>query len=146
MILEKPGQPLRSVDIPKPRLGANEVLVQVRACAICRTDLHIVDGELPNPKLPLVPGHEIVGVIVEKDERVERFKTGDRVGIPWLGWTCGECEFCLSERENLCNPRVSLATRSTAAMRSLPWPTNGSAFPFRKDFPTPKPLPSFAPG
>jgi propanol-preferring alcohol dehydrogenase len=103
MILEKPGEPLRAVDIPKPRPGANEVLVQVRACAVCRTDLHIVDGELPDPKLPLVPGHEIVGVIAEKGERVERFKTGDRVGIPWLGWTCGECEFCRGDRENLCD-------------------------------------------
>ena len=103
MILEKPGQPLRAVDIPKPRPDANEVLVQVRACAVCRTDLHVVDGELPNPKLPLVPGHEIVGVVAEKGGRVERFKTGDRVGIPWMGWTCGECEFCRSERENLCD-------------------------------------------
>ncbi|HEX5399193.1 MAG TPA: zinc-dependent alcohol dehydrogenase family protein [Verrucomicrobiae bacterium] len=103
MILEKPGQALREIDLPKPRPGANEVLVQVRACAVCRTDLHVVDGELPNPKLPLVPGHEIVGSIVEKGERVERFKIGDRVGIPWLGWTCGECEFCRSGRENLCN-------------------------------------------
>jgi propanol-preferring alcohol dehydrogenase len=78
-------------------------LVKVAACAVCRTDLHIVDAELPNPKLPLVPGHEIVGVIVEKGRGVQRFKTGDRVGIPWLGWTCGECEFCRSERENLCD-------------------------------------------
>jgi propanol-preferring alcohol dehydrogenase len=103
MILEKPGQPLRAVDIPKTRPGANEVLVQVRACAVCRTDLHVVDGELPNPKLPLVPGHEIVCVIVEQGERSQRFKLGDRVGVPWLGWTCGECEFCRGGRENLCD-------------------------------------------
>ena len=103
MILEKPGQALREVDLPKPRPGANEVLVQVRACAVCRTDLHVIDGELPNPKLPLVPGHEIVGVIAEKGERAQRFKIGDRVGIPWLGWTCGECEFCRGGRENLCD-------------------------------------------
>jgi propanol-preferring alcohol dehydrogenase len=103
MILEKPGQPLHAVDVFKPKPGANEVLIQVRACAVCRTDLHVVDGELPNPKLPLVPGHEIVGVIVEKGECVERFKIGERVGVPWLGWTCGECEFCRSGRENLCD-------------------------------------------
>jgi propanol-preferring alcohol dehydrogenase len=103
MILEKPGQALREVDLPKPRPGANEVLVQVRACAVCRTDLHVIDGELSNPKLPLVPGHEIVGVIAEKGERAQRFKIGDRVGIPWLGWTCGECEFCRGGRENLCD-------------------------------------------
>ena len=103
MILEKPGQSLRAVDTPKPKPDANEVLVQVRACAVCRTDLHVVDGELPNPKLPLVPGHEIIGTIVEKGRGVQRFKIGDRVGIPWLGWTCGECEFCRSGRENLCD-------------------------------------------
>jgi propanol-preferring alcohol dehydrogenase len=103
MILEKPGQPLRAADISKPKPGVNEVLVQVRACAVCRTDLHVVDGELPKPKLPLVPGHEIVGVIVEKGRGVQRFKIGERVGVPWLGWTCGECEFCRSGRENLCD-------------------------------------------
>jgi propanol-preferring alcohol dehydrogenase len=89
--------------MPKPKSGENEVLVEVRACAVCRTDLHVVDGELPKPKLPLVPGHEIVGAIVAMGERVERFNLGDRVGIPWLGWTCGECAFCRSGRENLCN-------------------------------------------
>ncbi|HUA39808.1 MAG TPA: zinc-dependent alcohol dehydrogenase family protein [Candidatus Sulfopaludibacter sp.] len=103
MIFEKPGQLLRAADVSKPKPGTNEVLIQVRACAVCRTDLHVVDGELPKPKLPLVPGHEVVGVIVEKGRGVQRLKIGDRVGIPWLGWTCGECEFCRSERENLCD-------------------------------------------
>ncbi|MGA3284288.1 MAG: zinc-dependent alcohol dehydrogenase family protein [Verrucomicrobiota bacterium] len=103
MLLEAPRQPLRAVDIPAPKPEAAQVLVKVSACAVCRTDLHVVDGELPNPKLPLVPGHEIVGVIVEKGKGVQRFKTGDRVGIPWLGWTCGKCEFCRSGRENLCD-------------------------------------------
>jgi propanol-preferring alcohol dehydrogenase len=103
MLLEAPRQPLRFVDISTPKPNATQVLVKVSACAVCRTDLHVVDGELPNPKLPLVPGHEIVGVIAEKGKGVQRFKTGDRVGIPWLGWTCGECEFCRSDRENLCD-------------------------------------------
>ena len=103
MILEKPGQPLRAVDISRPKPGATQVLVKVAACAVCRTDLHVVDGELPDPKLPLVPGHEIVGTIVEKGRGAKRFKIGDRVGIPWLGWTCGECEFCRNGRENLCD-------------------------------------------
>jgi propanol-preferring alcohol dehydrogenase len=103
MIFETPRQPLRAVDLPTPRPAAMQVLVKVSACAVCRTDLHVVDGELPGPKLPLVPGHEIVGVIAEKGERAHRFKIGDRVGIPWLGWTCGECEFCSSGRENLCD-------------------------------------------
>jgi alcohol dehydrogenase, propanol-preferring len=103
MILETPRRPLRLVDLPVPRPAASQVLVKVAACAVCRTDLHVVDGELPNPKLPLVPGHEIVGTIVGKGRGARCFKAGDRVGIPWLGWTCGECEFCRSGRENLCD-------------------------------------------
>ncbi len=103
MLLEAPRQPLRVADIPAPKPDATQVLVKVSACAVCRTDLHVVDGELPKPKLPLVPGHEIVGVIVEKGKGVQRFKIGARVGIPWLGWTCGECKFCRSGRENLCD-------------------------------------------
>jgi propanol-preferring alcohol dehydrogenase len=78
------------------------LLVKVNACAVCRTDLHVVDGELPNPKLPLVPGHEVVGRIEEVGAGVTNFQVGERVGIPWLGWTCGECEYCVSARENLC--------------------------------------------
>ena len=103
MILEAPRQPLRAVDLPTPKPASTQVSVKVAACAVCRTDLHVIDGELPNPKLPLVPGHEIVGVIAEKGERAQRFEIGDRVGIPWLGWTCGECEFCRGGRENLCD-------------------------------------------
>ena len=103
MLLEAPWQPLQVADIPAPKPGTTQVLVKVAACAVCRTDLHVADGELPNPKLPLVPGHEIVGTIVEKGKDVQRFKIGDRVGVPWLGWTCGECEFCRGGRENLCD-------------------------------------------
>jgi alcohol dehydrogenase, propanol-preferring len=102
MVLETPRRPLlaRSVSIRDP--GPGEVLVRVTACAVCRTDLHVVDGELPNPKLPLVPGHEIVGRIEKLGPAVERLQVGDRIGIPWLGWTCGQCQFCRSNRENLC--------------------------------------------
>lgn len=103
MVFEKAGEPLRSKELPRPEAGAGQVLIRVRACAVCRTDLHIVDGELNQPKLPLIPGHEIIGAVVEKGEGVERFKVGDRVGVPWLGWTCGYCAFCLSGRENLCD-------------------------------------------
>ena len=103
MILEARRQPLRLVDRPMPKPDATQVLLKISACAVCRTDLHVVDGELTNPKLPLVPGHEIVGTIVEAGRRVQRFKAGDRVGVPWLGWTCGECDFCRSGRENLCD-------------------------------------------
>src|SRR5438045_8068535 len=103
MVLDAPGKPLRATELPLPKPGAGQLLVRVRACAVCRTDLHVVDGELPEPKLPLVPGHEIVGCVEEIGEGVEKFRIGDRVGIPWLGWTCGECEYCASDRENLCN-------------------------------------------
>jgi propanol-preferring alcohol dehydrogenase len=100
MVLTAPGEPLRAEDLPVPGLGPGQVLVAVDACGVCRTDLHVVDGELPEPKLPLVPGHQVVGRVVEGGER---FAAGDRVGIPWLGWTCGECRYCLSGRENLCD-------------------------------------------
>jgi propanol-preferring alcohol dehydrogenase len=100
MVLTAPGEPLRAEDLPVPDVGPGQVLVRVDACGVCRTDLHVVDGELPEPKLPLVPGHQIVGRVVEGGER---FAAGDRVGIPWLGWTCGECRYCLSGRENLCD-------------------------------------------
>ena len=97
------GQPLVAADLPAPLAGATQVLIEVRACAVCRTDLHVVDGELPDPKLPLVPGHEIVGTIIGKGAAVDRFELGDRVGVPWLGWTCGVCAYCMSGHENLCD-------------------------------------------
>jgi propanol-preferring alcohol dehydrogenase len=103
MVLMEPRQALRWVEQPMPTPGVGQVLVKVSACAVCRTDLHVVDGELPNPKLPLVPGHEIVGHVERVGARAERFKLDDRVGIPWLGWTCGECEFCRTGHENLCD-------------------------------------------
>jgi alcohol dehydrogenase, propanol-preferring len=97
------GHPLAAAELPEPRPGPQQVLIAVRACAVCRTDLHVVDGELPDPKLPLVPGHEIIGSVVEKGESVDRFAIGDRVGVPWLGWTCGICEYCRKGHENLCD-------------------------------------------
>jgi len=108
MILEAAGKPLRAADVPTPLPGPDQILLRVRACGVCRTDLHVIDGELTRPKLPLVPGHEIVGTVVQKGERVERFAVGDRVGVPWLGYTCGVCSYCKSGRENLCdNPRFT---------------------------------------
>jgi propanol-preferring alcohol dehydrogenase len=103
MVLSSPSSPLAEREIPDPIPGVGQILVRVRACGVCRTDLHVVDGELPNPKLPLVPGHEIVGVVAELGERVERFAVGDRIGVPWLGFTCGKCPYCVSGRENLCD-------------------------------------------
>jgi propanol-preferring alcohol dehydrogenase len=102
MILRSAGTPLESADLPEPLPGHGEVLVRIHACAVCRTDLHIVDGELDRPKLPLVPGHQIVGTVETVGPGVETLAPGDRVGVPWLGWTCGDCRFCSSGRENLC--------------------------------------------
>jgi propanol-preferring alcohol dehydrogenase len=103
MVLEKPRQPLVLRDVPKPKPDAGQLLVCIATCAVCRTDLHIVDGELPDPKLPLIPGHQIVGRVEEIGTGVEKFSIGERVGIPWLGWTDGECVYCRSSRENLCD-------------------------------------------
>jgi alcohol dehydrogenase, propanol-preferring len=100
MVLDSPGDPLRVAEVPVPEPGPEQVLLRVHACAVCRTDLHVVDGELPDPKLPLIPGHQIVGT-VEKGR--DRFAAGDRVGVPWLGHTDGACRFCLTGRENLCD-------------------------------------------
>ncbi|HLT48163.1 MAG TPA: zinc-dependent alcohol dehydrogenase family protein [Rubricoccaceae bacterium] len=102
MVLERPGTPLRLREAPVPAPAPGQVLVRVRACGVCRTDLHVADGELPDPKLPLVPGHEVVGTVVAKGDEVEGFAEGDRVGVPWLGWTCGTCRYCRRGQENLC--------------------------------------------
>jgi alcohol dehydrogenase, propanol-preferring len=102
-LLTAARRPLVAAELPVPRPRPGQMLIAVRACAVCRTDLHIVDGELADPKLPLVPGHEIIGTIVEKGEAADRFAVGERVGVPWLGWTCGVCDYCRSGRENLCD-------------------------------------------
>jgi alcohol dehydrogenase, propanol-preferring len=100
MVLEAPRSPLRHVEIEAPTPEPGQILLRVRACGVCRTDLHIVDGELSKPKLPLVPGHQIVGDVATDGRR---FASGQRVGVPWLGWTCGECRYCLAGQENLCD-------------------------------------------
>ena len=102
MVLEAVGQPLVLREVPIPQPEAHQVLIRVQACAVCRTDLHIVDGELPNPKLPLILGHEIVGEVVQRGAEVSTLQVGQRVGVPWLGWTCGACRYCEAGRENLC--------------------------------------------
>src|SRR4051794_24347021 len=102
-LLTTPGRPLAAAELPEPRPGPGQIVLAVRACAVCRTDLHVVDGELPHPKLPLIPGHEIIGIVVGRGEGADRFAIGDRVGVPWLGWTCGICPFCRSDQENLCD-------------------------------------------
>jgi propanol-preferring alcohol dehydrogenase len=103
MVLEEPQHALQLGDVPKPKPAKGQLLVRIATCAVCRTDLHVVDGELPDPKLPLIPGHQIVGRVEQIGTGVEGFSIGDRVGIPWLGWTDGECAYCRSNRENLCD-------------------------------------------
>src|SRR5713101_232683 len=103
MVFEKTGTRLVLRDVPKPKSGRGQLLVRVNACAVCRTDLHIVDGELPDPKLPLILGHQIVGRVEQIGPGVDGFSIGDRIGIPWLGWTDGDCAYCRSNRENLCD-------------------------------------------
>lgn len=103
MVLERQRQPLRPAELPEPEPAPGQVLLDVRACGVCRTDLHILDGDLTEPKLPLVPGHQIVGVVRAAGEGAERFAPGERVGVPWLGWTDGSCRYCRSGRENLCD-------------------------------------------
>ena len=102
MVLEQPGRPLVHQRLPLPVPSATQVLIKVLACGVCRTDLHILDGELAKPKLPLVPGHEIIGRVVQTGSEVTGLKAGDIVGVPWLSYTCGTCRYCLHEKENLC--------------------------------------------
>lgn len=106
MLLDKPHTPLRAVEMKKPQPNPNQILIKVIACGICRTDLHVVDGELTHPKLPLIPGHQIVGRIEEVGSLVYHLLPGQRVGVPWLGGSCGYCHFCLTDRENLCDKAV----------------------------------------
>lgn len=103
MVLDAPRTPLRLAELPAPAAGAGEILVKVEACGVCRTDLHVVDGDLTEGRLPIIPGHEIVGSVVACGPGAQRFAVGDRVGVPWLGTTCGQCEYCASGRENLCD-------------------------------------------
>src|SRR5512140_2625841 len=104
MVLDEVGRPLVMKEVPVPAPADHQVLVEIHACAVCRTDLHVADGELPDPKLPLIPGHQIVGYVEEAGPDVpSSFAIGDRVGIPWLGWTDGDCRYCRSNRENLCD-------------------------------------------
>lgn len=102
MVLRAPGELLKAQTVAVPEPDDEQVLLEVHACGVCRTDLHIVDGELTEPKLPLIPGHQIVGTVIQTGQRVDQIRVGDRVGVPWLGWTCGTCRYCLRGQENLC--------------------------------------------
>ncbi|MFW6051331.1 MAG: zinc-dependent alcohol dehydrogenase family protein, partial [Myxococcota bacterium] len=103
IVLDAPGHPLRLDEVPEPRAERGQVLLQVGACAVCRTDLHLLDGELPDPKKPVIPGHQVVGRVLAVGPEVDRFREGERVGVAWLGWACGACDFCRRGQENLCD-------------------------------------------
>ena len=103
MVLEKPGTALNLREVPRPSPGPDQILLKVQACGVCRTDLHILDGELNHPQLPLIMGHQIVGRLVDKGENVRRFRSGERIGVPWLGYTDGSCQYCQRGQENLCD-------------------------------------------
>lgn len=126
MVLRAPGRPLEAADLPEPVPAAGQMLVRVSACGVCRTDLHVVDGELPDPKLPLVPGHQIVGTVMAGGER---FASGERVGVPWLGETCGRCPYCRSGRENLCDAPVFTGYQRDGGYADLVLAAEAYAFP-----------------
>jgi propanol-preferring alcohol dehydrogenase len=132
MVLEAPGRPLAAAEPADPVPGPGEVLLEVAACGVCRTDLHVLDGELPDPKLPLVPGHQIVARVVAGGER---YAEGDRVGVPWLGWTCGRCRYCLSGRENLCDNARFTGYQLDGGYATLAVADERFCFPIPADYP-----------
>jgi propanol-preferring alcohol dehydrogenase len=135
MILERAGEPLRLTELPDPVAGPGQVLIRVHACGVCRTDLHIFDGELAEPKLPLVLGHQIVGTVVAAGEGAERFAPGERVGVPWLGWTDGECRYCRGGRENLCDNARFTGYDSDGGYAELTVADERFCFPIPADYP-----------
>jgi propanol-preferring alcohol dehydrogenase len=135
MVLEEPGTPLKAAELPVPQPGENEVRVRVESCGICRTDLHILDGELKHPKLPLVMGHQIVGAIDRLGAGVDRFQVGERVGVPWLGRTCQSCSFCTSGRENLCARARFTGYHIDGGFAEFAVADQQFAFPLSEDYP-----------
>ncbi len=135
MILEASGSPLREADVPMPEPGPGQVLIRVHACGLCRTDLHIMDGELKEPKLPLIPGHQIVGTIIAAGAGADRFTQGTRVGVPWLGFTCHSCRYCLSGRENLCDQARFTGYQIDGGFAEYAVADQEFCFPIPEDYP-----------
>jgi len=146
MILEKPRQPLVAVDLPVPTPGPGQLLIRVHACGVCRTDLHVVDGELTEPKLPLIPGHQIVGTVKATGEGAARFSKGDRVGVPWLGGSCGHCRFCQSGRENLCDESHYTGYQIDGGFAELCVADERFCFPIPEGYPDLQAAPLFCAG
>jgi propanol-preferring alcohol dehydrogenase len=134
-VLREQKKRLEIKDVEDPRPGYGQLLIRVNACGVCRTDLHVVDGELPDPKLPLIPGHQIVGIVQGIGEGVAGFRTGDRVGVPWLGWTCGECGYCGSGRENLCGKARFTGYHMDGGFAELAIADHRFCFPIPRGYP-----------
>lgn len=135
MVFEAPGRPLRLKKVPAPEQKAEQVKIKVNACGLCRTDLHIVDGELKEPKLPLIPGHQIVGTVAALGEEVSSFQVGDRVGAPWLGGSCGHCGYCRSGRENLCDSPVFTGYQADGGFAEYAVADHRFCFPIPEGYP-----------
>ncbi|MEA3296540.1 MAG: zinc-dependent alcohol dehydrogenase family protein [candidate division Zixibacteria bacterium] len=135
MILDKPGDPLRVADLPEPSPGPGELLLHVSVCGVCRTDLHVVDGDLTEPKLPIIPGHQIVGRVIRLGEGVTQFHRGDRVGVPWLGGSCRQCRYCQSGRENLCDNSRYMGYQIDGGFAELCVADEQFCFPIPGDYP-----------
>ncbi len=135
MVLETPGRPLAPADLPEPTPGPGQLLLEVHACGVCRTDLHVIGGELPDPKLPLVPGHQIVGRVAALGEGARRRALGDRVGVPWLGYTDGTCRYCRSGRENLCDNALFTGYKLDGGYAELAVAREDFCFPIPEGYP-----------
>jgi alcohol dehydrogenase, propanol-preferring len=140
MVLERTGERLRAKHLPLPRVKAGELLIKVQACSICRTDLHVVDGELSEPLLPLIPGHQIVGLVETVGKGVQGFHPGDMVGVPWLGGTCREYPYCLSGRENLCDRPIFTGYRRNGGIAEYGTAKAGFFFSIPEEYPAPRSL------
>lgn len=146
MVLDSPGKPLRLAELPDPSPGPGEILIRVNACGVCRTDLHVVDGELPDPKLPLVPGHQIVGVAEKTGVGVESFSVGDRIGVPWLGGSCGNCSYCKAGQENLCEKARYTGYQIDGGFAELAVANERFCFPIPEGYPDLQAAPLFCAG
>jgi propanol-preferring alcohol dehydrogenase len=146
MLFEHPGAPLRELELPDPEPEAGQVRIRVAACGVCRTDLHLVDGELPDPKLPVVPGHQIVGVVEALGAGVTSLSAGDRVGVPWLGWTCGTCAYCRSGRENLCDRALFTGYQLDGGYAELAVADERFCFAIPEGYPDPQAAPLLCAG
>ncbi len=135
MVLERAGEKLKAMKLPIPSASDYELLIKVQACGICRTDLHVVDGELTDPRLPLIPGHQIIGVVETAGKNVKDFHPGDMVGVPWLGGTCGSCRFCLSGRENLCDQAIFTGYQRNGGFAEFCTANAGFCFSIPDDYP-----------